>query len=593
MDTKPGSGIESAKFLEDGGTTTPISFYLEEGEHTLYIKQREIGTKLDKLLITNDLNYIPTDTRPPDSTVLAPMAEEISSLLMEPLQANAGNDQISFSPVRLEGEATGGDESYLYTWFVLSGPDKKPNQFSSTTIPNPIFSPNETGTYTLYFTVNDEYNAPVSDTVQITLKSIPAMMTVELAGQSSEVLWLDAESGTIQSPMTVESSEKADSGQFIWFPNEKELEENGFAKYTFLVQKPGDYTIWGREISNWGNSNSFYIAMDDSIDIVWNTTLGGYETWIWDQVTTVSENGIQTVPAIFHLNAGQHTLYVKQREPGVKLDTILITDNQTYNPGVKITQETESIPTPAQEPTLALKETATPTATPTPTISKESLFTPTPRLPQTSQWDFNQNLYPSVGANKLIADAADPAVEPFYRFLNLSINLERGDAVRISKGTYFHLIHDFQPNGGGGRVNQYTLILDIALDSQLTGLIGLWQTNPENTDDADWFIDPEHGIGVGTNFGGWIVDREWYRLALAVDASAGLLESYINGELVQSLSGISLDGHWSIGPEALLMADDNGQNASAFIGSAQLRDITLTPSELAALGYASAEGIPQ
>ena len=39
-------------------STTPI-FYLEVGSHTLTIKQRESGTKLDKLIITNDLNLIP------------------------------------------------------------------------------------------------------------------------------------------------------------------------------------------------------------------------------------------------------------------------------------------------------------------------------------------------------------------------------------------------------------------------------------------------------------------------------------------------------------------------------------------------------
>jgi hypothetical protein len=40
--------------------TTPV-FFLEAGVHTLVIKQRERGTKLDKLLITNDADIIPQD----------------------------------------------------------------------------------------------------------------------------------------------------------------------------------------------------------------------------------------------------------------------------------------------------------------------------------------------------------------------------------------------------------------------------------------------------------------------------------------------------------------------------------------------------
>ena len=40
--------------------TTPV-FFLGAGNHTLIIRQRESGTKLDKLMITNNLNLIPHD----------------------------------------------------------------------------------------------------------------------------------------------------------------------------------------------------------------------------------------------------------------------------------------------------------------------------------------------------------------------------------------------------------------------------------------------------------------------------------------------------------------------------------------------------
>jgi hypothetical protein len=37
----------------------PVVYHLETGEHILTIKQREDGTKIDKILITNDLEYMP------------------------------------------------------------------------------------------------------------------------------------------------------------------------------------------------------------------------------------------------------------------------------------------------------------------------------------------------------------------------------------------------------------------------------------------------------------------------------------------------------------------------------------------------------
>ena len=37
----------------------PVVFSLSPGEHTLRIIQREDGAKLDSLLITNDLSYVP------------------------------------------------------------------------------------------------------------------------------------------------------------------------------------------------------------------------------------------------------------------------------------------------------------------------------------------------------------------------------------------------------------------------------------------------------------------------------------------------------------------------------------------------------
>jgi hypothetical protein len=67
-DTRLDGGVEvwvrdrlSERLGSTYGQRVPLEYTLAAGTHTLRIKQRENGTKLDKLLITNDLTYVPQD----------------------------------------------------------------------------------------------------------------------------------------------------------------------------------------------------------------------------------------------------------------------------------------------------------------------------------------------------------------------------------------------------------------------------------------------------------------------------------------------------------------------------------------------------
>lgn len=57
-DTTASSSSPVWQWEEAAHTSTPV-FFLEAGSHTLTVKQRESGTKLDKLLLTNDLELVP------------------------------------------------------------------------------------------------------------------------------------------------------------------------------------------------------------------------------------------------------------------------------------------------------------------------------------------------------------------------------------------------------------------------------------------------------------------------------------------------------------------------------------------------------
>ncbi|MGE0021349.1 MAG: hypothetical protein AB7S72_16865, partial [Draconibacterium sp.] len=62
-------------------------------------------------------------------------------------------------------------------------------------------------------------------------------------------------------------------------------------------------------------------------------------------------------------------------------------------------------------------------------------------------------------------------------------------ATRIGVGSYFKLTHGIAPNGGGTKVNEYSLQFDFKVTE-----LGAWrcffQTTVNNTGDGDFFINP-------------------------------------------------------------------------------------------------------
>ena len=46
--------------VNDRSIVDPVRFMLKTGQHTITIRLREDGTKLDKMLLTNDKNFVPT-----------------------------------------------------------------------------------------------------------------------------------------------------------------------------------------------------------------------------------------------------------------------------------------------------------------------------------------------------------------------------------------------------------------------------------------------------------------------------------------------------------------------------------------------------
>jgi PKD repeat protein len=118
----------------------PLVFTLSAGEHTVRIIQREDGAKLDELLITNDMSYVPVSNQPPTAVIdsITPEASE------------QGKETLSFT-----GHGTDTDGSVVaYNW--RSNLDGQLSTASSFGKPATELS---VGTHVIYFKVQDDKGA--------------------------------------------------------------------------------------------------------------------------------------------------------------------------------------------------------------------------------------------------------------------------------------------------------------------------------------------------------------------------------------------------------------------------------------------------
>jgi hypothetical protein len=145
-------------------------------------------------------------------------------------------------------------------------------------------------------------------------------------------LWLEAEEATLSAPMQTALDNEASSDTYVWVP--KGSGTGGVAEYQFTVPTTGTYVVWGRVISNSTSQDSFFVAMDSDSDALWDTKLSGTEVWGWDIVShragTQPGEGVELMN--YTLEAGTHTLRIKQRDSGTKLDKLLITNDLSYVP---------------------------------------------------------------------------------------------------------------------------------------------------------------------------------------------------------------------------------------------------------------------
>lgn len=177
-------------------------------------------------------------------------------------------------------------------------------------------------------------------------------------------------------------------------------------------------------------------------------------------------------------------------------------------------------------------------------------------------------------------------------------------------GDAYIMTHGALPNGGGLRVNRYSLIMDLFYPATSTGFRALWQTdtNIPAANDGDLFVNGDNGIGI-SQYQGVVTPDTWHRVAFTFDLTKRELGKYIDGANVlsgpvgsaplgtgpfQYLSATSggVDGRWSLSPLAGLLADEDGEVAAVQINSVQFRPVVLSADEIRRIGKPTSTGIP-
>ena len=161
---------------------------------------------------------------------------------------------------------------------------------------------------------------------------------------------------------------------------------------------------------------------------------------------------------------------------------------------------------------------------------------------------------------------------------------EGDGAVRIGVGSYYLLPHGIAPNGGGQKVNEFSIVMDIKIPT-----LGKWycmyQTDLTNTNDGEWFINPAGNMGVGATgyTDSYFEANQWYRIAISVK-NGSRYDYYIDGTKALTGNPGEIDGRFSLQPAVLLFADENGEDNLLDVADIKIFSRALSDDEMQALG---------
>ena len=153
---------------------------------------------------------------------------------------------------------------------------------------------------------------------------------------------------------------------------------------------------------------------------------------------------------------------------------------------------------------------------------------------------------------------------------------EENGAISIPKDAYLW----FNPNTETDVLIDYTLLFDIK-PADLNGYKAIFQHDITNQSDGSLFIkNNQVGLGGAIGYVGNFQLDKWYRLLFVVKGGRAIL--YLNGEKVGEAS--SARDIWTITKEALLFADNDGEEGPLDIAGIRFWDLPLSATHAKRLG---------
>ena len=144
-------------------------------------------------------------------------------------------------------------------------------------------------------------------------------------------LWIEAEAAdTISGTFQIDADPDASEDLFVQVPEGSGSDfvpvPGNEVTYQVVLDQAASYLLWGRTRAISGQSNSFFVQIDNGPTYVWDLVLG--PDWIWDEVN--DRGGAD--PVFFSLAAGPHTIRIKLREDGSQIDKLLLTRDLAFVP---------------------------------------------------------------------------------------------------------------------------------------------------------------------------------------------------------------------------------------------------------------------
>ena len=182
--------------------------------------------------------------------------------------------------------------------------------------------------------------------------------------------------------------------------------------------------------------------------------------------------------------------------------------------------------------------------------------------------------YPLLDTKKTITDVE------FLADANITAaeGYAAGDgAIFIPKGASLKMTH----NVNATVLGTYTIMMDIKL-ADVTNYTALYQTNVNNTNDAELFVN-KGKIGInynGVGYAGEVVADKWHRIVIVAEDAIPTV--YLDGvQISQATKG---DGRWEIDPVCYFFADEDGEETDVIASELRFWDKALTDEQVAALG---------